>query len=234
MEVSTTSTSPTPRKPRKGCIDVFNGFMLDGADLAGPYGIPKIAPSAEIPNEIVPFSEAVSGRAAPDRNRWVHFYEDDAKIERFWKRPEYYADKLSGFGGFISPDFSLYADFTPAQKIWNTYRNYASGAWLQRAKGYGVIANVRTSGWNSVPYSLAGTPKNSPIAIGSHGCLKNRSDREAFVRDLKMVIDILSPSIVIVYGTDAYGSFNYPRELGIPVKVFPSTMSQRLGDVSER
>ena len=148
--------------PRKGCVDVFNEFMLEGVDLAGYYQIPKIHPPRDIPEEIVPFSETVSGRSKPDIKKWVHFYEDDVKIERFWRRPKYYAQKLRDFGGFISPDYSPYADFTPSQKIWNTHRNYASGAWLQQAMGYDVIANVRTSGWDSIPYALAGAPKDKP------------------------------------------------------------------------
>lgn len=220
--------------PRKGCVDVFNEFMLEGVDLAGYYQIPKIHPPRDIPEEIVPFSETVSGRSKPDIKKWVHFYEDDVKIERFWRRPKYYAQKLRDFGGFISPDYSPYADFTPSQKIWNTHRNYASGAWLQQAMGYDVIANVRTSGWDSIPYALAGAPKDSPIAIGSHGCLKKREDRSAFVADLKMVIDILAPSLILVYGTDAYGALDYPKSLGIPVKAFPSEMELRLGGAHER
>ncbi len=144
-----------------------------------------------------------------------------------------YAEKLRGFEGFISPDYSLYADFTPAQKIWNTHRNYSSGAWLQQNQGFHVLANVRTDGWDSVPYSLAGAPCGSPIAIGSHGCLKNRLDRARFVKDLHMTVDVLRPSAIIVYGTDAYGVFDYPRSLGIPVTVFPSEMSRRLGVAHE-
>lgn len=49
-----------------------------------------------------------------------------------------------------------------------------------------------------------------------------------------MVIDILAPSLILVYGTDAYGALDYPKSLGIPVKVFPSEMELRLGGAHER
>ena len=49
-----------------------------------------------------------------------------------------------------------------------------------------------------------------------------------------MSVDALSPSVILVYGTDAYGAFDYPKQLGIPVKVYSSEMQQRLGDVHER
>ena len=45
-----------------------------------------------------------------------------------------------------------------------------------------------------------------------------------------MTVDALKPSAIIVYGTDSYGAFDYPRSLGIPIKVFPSEMQMRLGD----
>ena len=173
----TTATHAVQKAPRKGCVDVFNEFMLDGVELAGYYKIPTIKPETKLPERMVPFSEAVNGREKPSPGTWVHFYEDDGKFERFWRNPRKYVEKLRGFEGFVSPDYSLYADFTPAQKIWNTHRNYAVGAWLQQSQGFHVLPNVRTDGWDSVPYSLAGAPRRSPIVVGSHGCLKNREDR---------------------------------------------------------
>lgn len=85
-----------------------------------------------------------------------------------------------------------------------------------------------------MPYSLAGVPRQSPIVVGSHGCLKNREDRARFVHDLKMSVDVLKPSAILVYGTDSYGVFDYPKQLGIPIKVFKSEMHQRLGNAYER
>ena len=85
-----------------------------------------------------------------------------------------------------------------------------------------------------MPYSLAGAPRQSPIVVGSHGCLKNREDRARFVQELRMSVDILKPSAILVYGTDSYGAFDYPKQLGISIKVYPSEMQRRLGDAHER
>ncbi len=230
MDIKTTALK---RPPRRGCVDVFNEFMLDGVELAGYYKIPVIKPTTKLPDRIIPFSEAINGREKPSPGTWVHFYEDDAKFERFWRNPFKYVDRLSCFDGLISPDYSLYADFTPAQKIWNTHRNFACGAWLQQSQGLQVIPNVRTAGYDSVPYALAGAPHESPIAIGAHGCIKNLQDRASFKQDLRMTVDVLQPSVILVYGSDSYGSFDYPRSLGIPIKVFPSEMHQRLGGIHE-
>lgn len=220
-------------EPRKGCVDVFNEFMLEGATLAGYYKIPKIERTDAIPERLVPFSEAVNGRAAPSPGTWVCFYEDDYKFEPFWREPKKYLDLLGRFDGVIAPDFSLYADFTPSQLIWNTHRNYASGAWLQRL-GFDVLANVRTAGWDSASYAIPSAPRHATIAIGSHGCLKRRDNRARFMTDLRMVCDLLEPKRIVVYGTDAYGSFDYPRSLGVDVLVIPSALSERIGEAHER
>lgn len=227
------NTTLVAKTPRKSCIDVFNAFMLNGLETTGYYQIPIIKPTQLVPEKLVPFSEVIAGREEPEPGTWVHFYEDDVKFERFWRYPERYIDRLKEFDGVISPDYSLYSDFTKAQQIWNTNRNYESGAWMQQTQGMNVIANVRTAGWDSASFALASAPHNSTIAVGSHGCLKNRSDRASFVADLRMTVDVLTPTCIVVYGTDAYGAFDYPRSLGIPVKVFPSTMSQRLGGYHE-
>lgn len=67
-----------------------------------------------------------------------------------------------------------------------------------------------------MPYSLAGVPRQSPIVVGSHGCLKNREDRARFVHDLKMSVDVLKPSAILVYGTDSYGVLTTPSSLAYP------------------
>lgn len=220
-------------EPRKGCVDVFNEFMLDGATLAGYYKIPRIEGTDAAPERLVPFSEVLSGRAAPAPGTWVCFYEDDYKFEPFWREPKKYLDLLGRFDGVVAPDYSLYADFTPSQLIWNTYRNYASGAWLQHL-GFNVLANVRTAGWDSASYAIPPAPRNSTIGIGSHGCVKRLDNRARFVTDLRMVCDLLEPKRIVVYGTDAYGAFDYPRALGVDIRVIPSAISVRIGEAHER
>ena len=219
--------------PRKGCVDVFNEFMIEGATLAGYYKIPRIELTDAVPERLVPFSEAVSGRVAPSPGTWICFYEDDYKFEPFWREPRKYLELLGSFDGVIAPDYSLYADFTPSQLIWNTHRNYASGAWHQRL-GFNVLANVRTEGCDSASYTIPPAPIHGTIAIGSHGCVKRRDNRSRFVTDLHMVCDLLEPKRIVVYGTDAYGSFDYPRSRGIDVRVIPSTLSERIGEAHER
>ena len=211
--------SSAPQAHKKSCVDVFNEFMIASATLVGYYGIPLMEGTASVPNRMTTFSRAMS-RGFDDWDQWVCFYEHDVHFECFWHNPKKYLTRLRRFRGVISPDYSLYADFSRAQQIWNTHRNYACGAWLQ-SEGLDVIANVRTAGWDSSGYTLAAAPHHSTIAIGSNGCLKNRA-AQVFINDLRMTVDVLKPTHIVVYGTDAYGAFDYPRSIGIPVTVFPS------------
>jgi hypothetical protein len=198
--------------------DVFNARLLNGLTLVGPHDIPKIHPSALVPRKLVAFSEAISSTAA-DSDAWVHFYEDDYRFIRLWNDPEACFTLLEPFAGIISPDFSLYRNMPVAQKVDHTYKNHLLGARMQ-ADGFNVIANVRLSGRSSIPYALAGAPRQSTIALGLHGCTRDLQNRPLVNEEVRIICDELSPSHIVIYGSPAYGVVDYPRQLGIPVHVF--------------
>ena len=198
--------------------DIFNGRLLKDLTLVHPYQIPQIDPCLAIPEKLVSFTEAM-GRHAPDPTAWVHFYEDDYKFERWWKHPEKYFEHLSGFGGIISPDFSLYANMPAAQQIANTYKNYLLGAWAQH-RGLPVIANVRLTTAQSISYALAGSPRHSTIALGLHGCIKDKDNRRQVMEEMRVICDFLDPAHILIYGSEAYGVATPALERGIPVHVY--------------
>lgn len=197
--------------------DTFNARLLKGLTLVGPYDIPRIEASQQVPGSLIAFSEAMA--STPDGRAWVHFYEDDYRFRRLWNKPQAYLHRLSTFAGVISPDFSVYRNLPAAQKIEHTYRNQLLGAWLQ-AQGVKVIANVRVSGRSSVPYALAGVPCQSSIALGLHGCTKDKANRVFVLEEIRLICDLVQPTNLLVYGSDAYGVLDYPRETGIPVHMY--------------
>lgn len=183
-------------------------------------------PCEEIPTSLIAFSDAVSSRCS-NRRGFVHFYEDDANIERFWSNPRRYLPKLSQYDGVISPDYSVCYDFPNALKVNNTYRNLASGAWLQSQR-LQVIPNVRCEPSNT-RWSLPSLPHGSVIAFGARSSIKRVDDRLIFVAMVKAAVDELRPSAIVWYGSDAYGTADYPRSLGIPVHVLPGKGRGSLG-----
>ena len=56
--------------PQKGETDVFRSFLVKNATYEGVEEIPKIRTSNYIPEKVISFSKAVSGKVF---NRWVHF-----------------------------------------------------------------------------------------------------------------------------------------------------------------
>ncbi len=207
--------------------DVFHAFMVEGARFEGEFDMPCIDGTQEVPRGLVTFSEAMSA-GCRDFGSHVMFYEDDFRFERFWAQPRRYADRLRRFAGCVSADFSTCTDFPGAMKVWNTYRDRATGFWLQHHLGMHVIPNVRveelTRGW-----ALDGLPRGSVIAVGARACIKDRDDRRLFCEGLRIACDELSPSGIVWYGADAYGCSDYPRSLGIPVHLFAGRGRGRIG-----
>ena len=203
---------------RNGCKDVFHAFLVKNAQFDTELEIPCIKPESSIPQKLIPFSKAVGGT---DYNCFVHFYEDDANFERLWNNPQKYLPVLHKYKGVITPDFSLYRDMPLVMQQWNTYRSRAIGHWLQE-NGIPVIPNVRWGDDRTYDLCCAGVPRNSTIAIGSHGCIKLLQERPYFINGLDYAVRKLRPKIVIVYGTAPEYIFDKYREQGIEIMQFDS------------
>lgn len=206
---------------RKGCKDVFNSFLVSTANYDSEYEIPIIQPIYVAPKSVIEFSKATSSK---DYDKWVHFYEDDHLFERIWRNPKRYLPILKKYKGVILPDFSLYRDMPLCMQIWNIYRSRAIGNWLQE-NGVPVIPNVRWGDDRTVDICTAGLTKHGTIAIGSHGCIKDYSNRIIFRRGFIHVIRRLVPSNLIIYGTIPSDLLEECRTMGINVIVIPSSIS---------
>ena len=154
--------------------DVFNAFLVSGADYEGNIEFPKIKTSDLLPNKIVLFSHAMA-KTWKDFDCWVMFYEHDVKCERLWKNPKKYLNKLKKFNGIISPDFSLFRNMPLVMQQWNTYRNRALALWLQN-NGIEVIPNIRFNDERTYDFCFDGVEKNKVVAIGTYGCIKTQKD----------------------------------------------------------
>lgn len=203
---------------RSSCKDVFHAFLVSDATFDGELEIPCIQPIDNIPAKLIPFSKAVSGA---EHDAWVHFYQDDFQFERLWNNPHRYLPILKRFAGVISPDFSLYRDMPLVMQQWNVYRSRALGHWLQ-SNGISVIANVRFSDERTYKLSCAGVPRNSTIAVGSHGCIKIKEDRDFFQQGLAYIVEELRPKNVIIYGTTPISIFGEYQQKGINIFQFDS------------
>lgn len=230
--VATQTTAPRqlsycPPGRKMHARDTFHAFMVRDARFEGLLDMPVIIGSQSMPQSLIPFSVAMNPRCRSFES-YIHFYEDDFRFERFWSSPRRYVCRISMFAGIITPDFSTCTDFPGALKVWNTYRDRASGCWLQ-SLGIPTIPNVRCNP-HEQSWCLDGLPRHSVIAFGSRACVKNVSDRRCFTEGVRRAVDVLAPSGVVWYGSHSYGTADYLQSRGIPVAFFPAQSRGNLGN----
>ena len=206
------------------CYDIFNAFLVKDAEYEGYIELPKIKTSNLIPEKLVPFSKAMS-KSWNNFDCWVMFYEHDVKFQRLWNTPTRYLDKLKKFKGVISPDFSLYRNMPLVMQMWNTYRSRAIAVWLQN-NGVEVIPNVRFGDERTFSFCFDGLEENKTVAIGTHGCIKQKEDKIFFRIGLARMAQRLSPKTIIVYGSAPDSIFKPYRDIGINIIAFESEFSK--------
>ncbi|MBO4846658.1 MAG: DUF4417 domain-containing protein [Lachnospiraceae bacterium] len=222
---------------RAGCVDMWNAFMLEGAEFVLGSDMP-ICPCTvtRVPKKIFLYPEAFRlhkklSKINPNYHidAYIAFYCDDQKFDGrrsgIWANPYEALELILHFSGVITPDFSTNADFPAPIKIYNTFRMRAFGFWLTK-NGVPVINNVRWGTEETWEYCFDGIPFNSIVAIGTVASglrlLKNRPD---FERGLYKMVEILKPHTIIVYGSANYDCFRKLSDSGIKIISFPSQTS---------
>ena len=223
----------TTKKVRRGCKDVWNAFMVEGATF-GKYDIPYCPTTATkiIPDQVT-WEEAkqihrkriASGDSEYYIESFINWNIDDYKFDGtcgIWNNYNDAYNIIKHFTGVITPDFSTYQDFPEAIKIYATYRMRAFGFWLGN-KGIAVVNNVRWGTEETYKYCFEGIPTNSIVAIGTvGGGPRKLEDRERFENGLSKMVEILSPHTIMVYGSANYDCFEKLIEKGINVVACPS------------
>jgi len=107
---------------------------------------------------------------------------------------------IKAFGGAIAPDFSLYREMPIVQQMYNVFRSRALGYWWSK-NGVQVIPNVRWGDKRSYKFCFDGLPKDSTIAVGTHGCIKRVDDRRFFLDGFMVMLERVEPKAIVVYGS---------------------------------
>lgn len=88
--------------------------------------------------------------------------------------------------------------------------------------GIRVIPNIRFGDKRTYRVCCDGISKHCVIAVGSHGNLKNPTDRKVFLDGLDTVVKRLQPKTVIVYGAAPEKYFRKYIDAGIAIMQFDS------------
>lgn len=223
---------------RKGCVDMWNAFMVKDAEFERGSDIPTCTcTDAAIPLQLISYEDAkaICKREAKSStynfhvNAYIHFYIDDQKFDgkrsSIWLYPDKALEVIKHFSGIITPDFSTNADFPDPIKRYNTYRMRAFGCWMNQL-GIPVINNVRWGTLETWSYCFDGIPKHSIVAIGTvASSIKRLSVRPNFEAGLLKMVKTLQPHTIIIYGSDRYPFFDKLKEEGTNIVAFPSKTS---------
>lgn len=177
--------------------NTFRHYLVDGAELTGRFEFPKLRRTFYIPEAVIPFH--MMRRRKPARGEAAHFFIEDYQFERLWNAPVRYLDALKNCGGVIAPDFSMYADMSRAQRIWNCYRSRALSFWMQK-QGLEVVTVIEWGEKDDLAWCLDGIPRCGTVAIGLYGCRRNAWKRYSLLHGFARACEILEPHTVLAYG----------------------------------
>lgn len=80
---------------RQRCFPRLHG---ERSKVRRAFDMPKLDPVKVEAKGLIAFPDAISAKAA-DENKFVHFFVDDWRFERFWNNPYKYLEKLKQYAG---------------------------------------------------------------------------------------------------------------------------------------
>ena len=222
---------------RSGIIDVWNAFMLVGAEY-DIYDVPICPTTArQIPKQLISWPEAKrlhkNAIKCGDKDyfipAFIHFYVDDVKFDgvrsSIWLFPWNAYEIIRHYDGIITPDFSICQDFPEPLKLFAVYRMRAFGYWIG-AMGVNVINNVRWGTRETWDYCFAGIKAGTVVAIGPVASgLREKRNRPVFEEGILEMVAKLKPTAILVYGSSKYNVFDNLRRMGIKIYQFKSEKS---------
>ena len=178
----------------------FQNLEVGVFDGVGKFDCPEIMPIYELPSVTrhIEFDYCMRIRDG-HKQLGVHFFEDDYKFERVWTDPDRYGEMLSKFGYIIGPDFSVYADFPLAMRIYNNYRNrWLCRYWQEKFK-IPVVPTVMWGFEDTWDWCFDGYPTNSIVAVSNLGTQKSQLERNYFNNGYFEMLRRLNPSKILFF-----------------------------------
>lgn len=174
-------------------------FLRNEFDAFGKWNIPIIR-KTELKLEavdLISYTDIKTNDNDENKQKGVHFYIDDYRMEGLYYNPEKSLHRLSQYKFLISPDYSLYADMPKTLQLFNVFRSRWCGAYWQ-SQGLTVIPNVSWGDASSFEYCFDGIEEGSIVAVGMIGCKRNKL---AFMRGYDEMLKRIKPSAIICFGS---------------------------------
>ncbi len=223
------------KKPKKPFIrDVFQAELTKDARRTKPDGYPIIEKwmvAEEPPKELYQWDRRQDVKDPGDAG--MSFYCNDPGFIPVLNNPQGYTEKLRKYGCIIGIDPSPYDNMPLVVQKSQIFNNLAITYYYGK-QGLKIIPNVRL-GNNDTIGALSAYPKGTLIAIGTHGFTRKLKNREVFRDQVAIVVEVVRPSGIIVYGPVSEYIFQAAVDKGIPIYQYDSyTMQQNAKDKAKR
>lgn len=186
--------------------DYFKTYYWHYATLIGKHRMPQIKPTQFIPQNVISFSEC--HKLKKNDIFWVDFFIDDYKFERVWQNCDKYIPILKKAKGIITPDFSMYPELHPDQRIWNCVRNRILSYYFQ-TNGLNIVPSLSWCELKDLEWCLDGIEKECSVAVSSNGCLSCFYSKKIFLEGINIIQNKISPSHIIICGRPMTELINY-------------------------
>ena len=193
-------------KKKQEIKDSFQAFLVKEAKFTPIEEYPimeKWMISTEKPKDIITFKESLKIHDAEKcKEYYVCTYEPDEDFERIRRNPKRYVKYFKKFAGLIGFDFSVHSD-QPIVKQKSQMNDNLSLLYFFGSEGVNLIPNIRPGIDELAQEYFKAFPKNTLVAIGTHGFIK------------------LNPSGIVDYGTLNGKIFDEIR-LKVPIYTYDS------------
>lgn len=206
--------------------DVYLAYLIDGAKRTEVDGYPIIEKwmvAKEPPKEVFQWDRRYDVKEPSSSG--MSFYCVDEKLIPILNNPIKYIEKLSIYQCVLGMDASPYDNMPLVVQKSQIYDNLAI-TYFYGKNGLKIIPNVRV-GTNDTLNSLEAYPKNTLISIGTHGFTRNLSNKKIFREQVKIIVDTLSPTEILVYGPASEYVFEAAINSSIPIYQYNSYTMNR-------
>ena len=210
--------------------DVFLSYLVKGARRTKPDGYPIIERDMvveEPPKEVFQWDCRYEVTNAIETG--MSFYCKDESFTPILNNPHRYIEKLSKYACVIGMDASPYDNMPLAVQKAMIYANLSITYFYGKTIGR-IIPNVRL-GNNDTIGMLDAIPHECLISVGTNGFVRNLKNRKIFRDQMSIVVDVLKPTGILVYGQDYDYIFEAAKKSDIPIYQYASHTMKRNAEV---
>lgn len=182
--------------------DSFQAYLIEGAELTSKEQYPilraDMIPKSP-PLKILPFNKAINYRGDL-HDTYICTYSPDSSFERVRRCPQRYVEFFRRTAGIIGFDYSIHVDM-PLIKQKQQINDNLSLSYYFGNHDINIVPNIRCGVDSLLPEFLEAIPKNSMIAIGTHGFIKEVSEKCEWRCFLDSVLPKIEPKTIVTYGS---------------------------------